>query len=147
MRAVRRKSEGHVLWGLLFVLPALVFFLAFRFWPMLQVLRLSFYSYDLLSPPRFVALSNYVRLVQDPLFHQSLVATAYYVAGTCVPLWVLSLLLALLLDAVPFGKGFFRAAVFLPAIIPAVVLPILWRFLFHPYGLINSLLNSARLPS
>lgn len=147
MRAVRRRPERHELWGLLFVLPILVLFLAFRFWPMFQVIRLSFYSYDLLSPPRFVALSNYARLVQDPLFHQSLDATAYYVVATCVPLWVLSLLLALLLDAVPFGKGFFRAAVFLPAIIPAVVLPILWRFLYHPYGLINSLLNSAGLPS
>lgn len=131
----------------MFVLPALVLFLAFRFWPMLQVLWLSLHRYDLLSPPRFIALDNYTRLVHDPLFAQSLTATAYYVAGTCLPLWVLSLALALVLDAVPFGKGFFRAAVFLPAIIPSVVLPILWRFLYHPYGLVNSLLNSAALPS
>lgn len=147
MMPVPRRLERHELWGLVFVLPALALIVAFRFWPMLQVVWLSFHSYDLLSPPRFVALDNYTRLLHDPLFHQSLLATAYYVAGTCLPLWVLSLALALLLDSVPFGKGFFRAAVFLPAIIPAVVLPILWRFLYHPYGLMNSLLNSAGLPS
>ena len=131
----------------MFVLPAFMLFLAFRFWPMLQVIRLSFYRYDLLSPPRFVAFGNYTRLAHDPLFYQSLIATAYYVAGTCLPLWVLSLALALVLDSVPLGKGPFRAAIFLPAIIPSVVLPILWRFLYNPYGLMNSLLNSAGLPS
>jgi ABC-type sugar transport system permease subunit len=149
IRAVRarRRAERHELWGLAFVLPVLVLFLVFRFWPMVQVIRLSFYRYDLLSPPSFVGLANYTRLWQDPLFHQSLLATTYYVLGTCLPLWVLSLALALLLDAIPLGKGIFRAAIFIPAIIPAVVLPILWRFLYHPYGLINSLLNSVGLPS
>lgn len=147
MRLVPRRARRHELWGLVFVLPALTLFLAFRFWPMLQVVRLSLYRYDLLSPPRFVAFDNYTRLVHDPLFYQSLAATAYYVVGTCLPLWVLSLALALVLDHLAFGKGFFRAAIFLPAIIPSVVLPILWRFLYHPYGLINSLLDSAGLPS
>jgi multiple sugar transport system permease protein len=147
VRTRRRRAEPQELWGLAFVLPVLVFFLAFRFWPMVQVIRLSFYRYDLLSPPDFVGLANYARLWQDPLFHQSLLASAYYVAGTCLPLWVLSLALALLLDAVALGKGLLRAAIFLPAIIPAVVLPILWRFLYHPYGLINSLLDSVGLPS
>lgn len=137
MRTIRR----HQWWGFLFVVPVLILFVVFRFWPMAQVVGLSFHDYDLLSPPRFTGLSNYQRLGDDPLFLQSLTATAYYVVGTCVPLWVASLLLALLLDRPMFGQRFFRVAFFLPAIVPAVVLPVLWRFLYHPYGLVNSALD------
>ena len=147
MTPIRSGARRRELWGLVFVLPTFTLLLAFRFWPMLQVIRLSLYRYDLLTPPRFIAFDNYTRLVHDPLFYQSLTATGYYVVGTCLPLWVLSLALAIVLDSVPFGKGFFRAVIFLPAIVPSVVLPILWRFLYHPYGLVNSLLNSAGLPS
>lgn len=129
------------------MLPILILFLVFRFWPMVQVLFLSLHDYDLLTPPRFTGLSNYQDLTNDPLFLHSLTATAYYVVGTCVPLLVLSLGLALLLDRPLFGRSVLRVAFFLPAIVPAVVLPILWRFLYHPYGLMNSTLESVGLPA
>lgn len=63
-----------------------------------HALYLSLTTYDLLSPPRFVGLRNYTALWHDPLFHQSAGVTLYYVLGTCVPLWGLALLLALVLN-------------------------------------------------
>lgn len=133
-------------WGLFFVLPILVFFVLFKFLPIAQAVGVSFFHADLLSTPRFVGLANYVALTHDSLFWQSLAATGYYVIGTCVPLWVLSLLLALMLNRRVPGLAFFRTIFFLPAILPTVVVPILWRFLYHPYGLINSILQSVKLP-
>ena len=133
-------------WGLLFVLPILIFFVLFKFVPIAQAVGLSFFHADLLSTPRFVGFANYVALAHDSLFFQSLGATGYYVIGTCLPLWVLSLGLALMLNRRVPGLAFFRVTFFLPAILPTVVVPILWRFLYHPYGLINSILESVGIP-
>lgn len=140
--AVQRNQR----WGLYFVLPILVFFVFLRFVPIIYAIGLSFFHADGLSTPRFIGFANYITLAHDSLFLQALGATAYYVVGTCVPLWGLSLLLALMLNRPMRGIGVFRIAFYLPAVIPTVVVPILWRFLYHPYGLINSILESVRVP-
>lgn len=145
-RARAGAVQKNQRWGLFFVLPILVFFILFKFVPILYAVGLSFFHADGLSAPRFIGIANYVTLTHDSLFLQALGATGYYVIGTCVPLWVLSLLLALMLNRRMRGIGFFRVAFYLPAIIPTIVVPILWRFLYHPYGLINSILESLRVP-
>src|SRR5204863_4039491 len=96
------------IWGLIFCLPALALLIAFKFVPMLEAFGLSFTSYDLLSPPRFVGLDNYRFLLTDPNFHQASMATAAYVAGTTVPTWALALGLAWLLNRRLPGRAAFR---------------------------------------
>lgn len=129
--------------GLFFVLPILLLFVIFRFWPMLDAMWLSLHHQTLVTEPRWIGLNNYANLFADPEFIKSLKATGQYVIGTCVPLWVLSLGLALMLDAAIKGRTLFRVLVFLPAIIPAVVLPVLWRFMLHPYGLVNRVIGEV----
>jgi multiple sugar transport system permease protein len=142
----RRSRAGRSQWrGLAFILPIGVLFAVFRFWPMVDAFWLSFHDYDLLTESEWIGLENYRALLSDPLFLQSLRVTAYYVIGTCIPLWVLSLGLAMMLNRSMRGKGLFRVIIFLPAIVPAVVLPVLWRFLYHPYGLVNRILESLGL--
>jgi ABC-type sugar transport system permease subunit len=105
---------------------------------MLQAIRLSFYDASPLTKvEEFIAGDNFVRLASDPLFLRAVVTTATYVVGTVAPLMVLSLALALLFHAGIRGGGVFRTLIFLPVIVPIIVVPILWRFLFHPYGLVN----------
>jgi multiple sugar transport system permease protein len=133
------------LWGAVFVLPLLVLFVVFKFYPMVQAFWLSLNDYDLLTPPRFSGLRNYVSLVGDPLFRQSAGATAYYVVGTCVPLWVLSLGAALAFNQAIPAKNILRAAFFMPVIMPAIVVAIIWKFLYHPYGLVNTGLQALGL--
>jgi multiple sugar transport system permease protein len=115
----------------------LVLLAVFNFLPMLQAFRLSFTSYDLLTPPTFVGLRNYTLLLADPLFHQSVGATLYYVLGTCIPLWFLALGLALVFNMRLPAKNLLRMAYFMPAVMPVVVYAVIWRFMFHPYGLLN----------
>lgn len=142
LRAARAVlSSGvarHQLWGLVFVLPILVLFVVFKFYPMLQASWLSLNDYDLLTPPRFAGLKNYLTLWEDPLFRQSAGATAYYVVGTCVPVWVLSLMLALVFNQAIPAKNVLRLAFFMPVIMPAIVVAVIWKFLYHPYGLLNT---------
>jgi ABC-type sugar transport system permease subunit len=137
----------HQLWGYAFVLPALGLLIVFKFIPMARALYLSFTSYDLLSPPRFVGFQNYATLLHDPLFRKSVWVTVIYVLGTCLPLWLLALALALALNTAVPARGLLRLVYFVPTIVPVVVYAIIWRFMFHPYGLLNGGLQALGLPS
>lgn len=125
------------MWGYAFLLPMFLLLVVFKLIPMIQAFRLSLTNYDMLTAPRFVGLSNYTYLMRDPLFHQSVGATLYYVLGTCVPLWFLSLGLALVFNTRLPAKNLLRMAYFMPAVMPVVVYAVIWQFMFHPYGLLN----------
>lgn len=139
-------GHRHQLWGYAFLLPMLVLLIAFKFIPMLRAAYLSLTSYDLLGTPRFVGLLNYDTLLHDPLFYKSVQVTVYYVLGTCAPIWVLSLALALVLNLALPARGLLRLVYFIPAVVPAVVYATIWRFMFHPYGLLNIGLQHLGLP-
>ncbi len=126
--------------GLIFVLPALAYFTLFAFWPMLNAAYLSLFSYDLLTPPKWVGLSQYQYLFNSPVFVQSLQVTALYTLGVSVPIWVLSLLLAMLLNQNIRFRTFFRTVFFAPVVMPLVILAVIWTLLYHPFGPINSVL-------
>jgi ABC-type sugar transport system permease subunit len=137
---VRRTWLGprQPYWGFLLVVPILIFFVIFKFWPLLQALRLSLFAADPVKRTEtFIGAQNFINLAGDPLFLRSVVTTTTYVVGTVAPLMVLSLLLALLVHTGLRGTTAFRTLIFLPVIVPIIVVPILWRFLFHPYGLVN----------
>ena len=126
-------------WGFLFVLPILVLFAAFKFWPILYAFWLSFTNTSPVAHTAdFVGAQNYVALADDPQFIRALTITAYYIFGTVFPVTVIALGIALLLNERVRGRGLFRVLLFFPAIIPIIVVPILWQFLFHPYGLVNT---------
>ena len=126
-------------WGLVFVLPAIGFFAAFNLFPTLFGLYLSFTDYDLLSPPIWVGLDNFVNLWGDRLFRQALLNTLVFVAGATVPVWVLSLLAALVFDSAFRGRDWLKAAFFLPVLPPVAVVAVVWRLLLHPNGVMTSL--------
>ena len=86
-------------------------------------------------------------LARDPQFLRALAVTAYYVFGTLVPVVAMSLGIALLLNQQIRGRGLFRVVLFFPAIIPIIVVPILWQFLFHPYGLMNTAVATSMMRS
>lgn len=137
LRVLRSREARHQTWGYLFLLPMFLLLVVFKFIPMIQAFWLSLTDYDLLTPPRFIGFRNYTHLLNDPLFHQSVGATLYYVFGTCIPLWVLALGLALIFDTRLPVKNWLRSAYFMPAVMPVVVYAVIWRFMFHPYGLLN----------
>jgi multiple sugar transport system permease protein len=133
----RRQS----LVGIAFVLPAVVFFALFNFYAMGYALYLSFTSWDLLTPPRWVGLGNYTSLVSDPNFLSSLGITLRYTAESTIPLILLSLGLALLLNQRLRLSGLFQVIYFVPVVIPAVVSAIVWGLLYRPSGPVNNLLG------
>ena len=125
----------------MFVLPAVGFFATFSIFPMLFGLYLSFTDYDLLNPPLWVGFDNFANLVSDPLFRKALANTLMFVAGATVPVWVLSLLAALLFDQAFRGRDILKATFFLPVLPPVVVVAIIWRVLLHPNGVMTWLVG------
>ena len=143
---LRSANARHQIVGFLFVLPMLTIMAVFKFYPTIQAFRLSLTNYDMLSEPEYIGLANYWSLLADPLFHQSVGVTIYFVIGAAIPIWLLSLALALIFTLKMPAQSFLRTIYYLPCIIPTVVFAIVWRFMFHPYGVINAGLVALGLP-
>ena len=141
-----RRLRQHVrlrLWGIAFILPAILFFCVFKYGPMLWAIGLSFTSYDMLSPPHFVGLANYRSLAADPVFRETLWNTLVYIGGSTVLITLIGLGLALAINTRVPGARHCMAMMFLTNLMPIIAVCLVWRFLFHPYGLVNQVLHLA----
>ena len=85
-------------YGLLFVLPAVIFFAIFFLYPIVIGFSLSLTDFTLLKPPVWVGLQNYQDLLNDRLFLKSLNVTIGFVLGSTVPVWFISLAMAVLFN-------------------------------------------------
>jgi multiple sugar transport system permease protein len=126
------------LWGILFVLPVMVFFIVFNIYPMIDGFYLSLTRYTLLKPPEFVGLKNFVDLASDARFINGIKVTAGFVLGTTVPKWILSLALALLFQGHFRFKETYKILYFIPALLSGVVTSLVWELLYDPMGLVNT---------
>ena len=135
--------HSHLRWaGFFFVLPALIHLVIFKFYPMLQAFWLSFFRYDLMSPPVFTGLENYKLLWENPLFHQSFWVSVKYMFGVSIPEWFFALGLALLLNRRMPGRAVIRLAYFFPIAMSQIVVAMVWKFMYHPFGLVNTILET-----
>ena len=108
---------------------------------MAQAFYLSLTQYDLVHPPKFVGLSNFVDLLQDPLFLKSARVSLTYVLFSVVPVIPLSLGLAVLFNRALWLKNVLRSAVFMPVVMPAVVMAVVWTFMYQQDGVVNTILD------
>jgi len=141
------SERRRLLTGLLFVSPWLVGFLVWTLYPLASSLYYSFTRYDLLRPPVFIGLKNYVDLfTSDPHFRVVIPNTLYYV-GLGTPLAVATaFLLASLLNTPIIARPTFRAIFYFPSIVPATVIAMIWGYLLNPqYGAINAVLKALGL--
>lgn len=125
--------------GLAFVLPSILFFIVFKFGPMIWAIELSFTSYDMVSKPAFVGLDNYRKLAADPVFGESLFNTLVYIAGSTVLITLVSLGLAMAINTRVPGALLHDGDV-LTNLMPIIAVCLVWRFLLHPFGLMTQLL-------
>lgn len=131
-------------WGLIFVLPVVAYFLVFSIFPVLFGFAISMTDYTLLDPPEWVGLDNFRNLLSDRLFITAFGNTLVFVAGATVPVWLLSLLAALLFDQVFRGREILKTLFFLPVLPPVVVVAVVWRMLLHPNGIMTWLAGAWR---
>jgi multiple sugar transport system permease protein len=142
-RRIQRLRTKEALAFYLCISPWLLGFLFFYLGPMLASFALSLTDWDLLTPPNFVGLANYIRIfTKDALFLKSLKITGIY-TFSCVSLeLVFALGFALLLNQRIRGIGVFRTIYYLPSVLAGVAYVVMWMWIFNPRaGLINTLLG------
>lgn len=135
-----RKRDDTQL-ALLFILPALLGFLVFMVWPTLRGIYLSFTKFNLLTPPQFNGLDNYIRLVQDPVFWNALLVTLYYVVVNIGVQTVFALIIAVMMQRLT-KRTWLRGIVLTPYLVSNVVaaLAFLWILDFQ-LGIFNKVLS------
>ena len=145
----QKYRNQYILFSFVFVLPALINFAVFRYYPMIWAFRTSLWDYSLLRGfTEFVGFDNYVRaFTGDPRFWESMRATLYYVTGKVPLTIILGLTLAAFANQERRGMGVMRALVFVPVITSFVVVAIVWGMVLnYNVGLMNSVLQSIGLP-
>jgi len=133
--------------GLLFSLPAILFFMAFILAPVVSTFLLSFASWKgfTFSELKPAGLSNFAALFSDPVFFRALVNTLIFVAATTVFLNVLGFLCASLVEMSVGGSGFFKNAIFLPVLLAPIIIGIMWSRMLDAFGIVNQLLKAAHI--
>ena len=126
----------------LFLAPALALIGVFVVYPILAVVYYSFTDYEISTPPVWIGLDNYEKLIGDPTFWLALTHSLVYLVVTPI-LIVLSIGLAIIVNRRLRGIHIFRALYYVPAISGTIAIGISWRWLFDTNGLINSLLISV----
>ncbi len=129
--------------GLIFTLPAVIGIFIFIIIPICCSFALSFTNWDLLNEISFVGLDNYKSIIKDVGFLQVLINTVVYATATTIFAVIIPLLIAACINSKIKGSELFKTIYFLPFITPAVVIAIVWAWIFDPnIGLMNTILNT-----
>lgn len=136
-------NKREAIAGYLFISPWIIGFLVFTAGAMVYSLYISFSNYNLATnTARPVGLANYAELFEDPRVAVSLANTLFYVV-MAVPLEIIfALILAMLLNRVGRGAGFFRTIYYLPKMTPAVATAAIFFLLLNGNtGAVNQFLR------
>ena len=131
-----------------FLAPGLLLFAAYRLYPLLEGLRLSFTNARLGRPlQQWVGLANYTRLLEDTRFHVSLWNTALYTVASTLPILAVPLALALALNRGRL-KNLLRSVFFFPFTLSVVTVGLAWLWLLDPVvGPFNYYLRALGAPT
>lgn len=144
-KKVRRGRSRESLLGIAMASPVVVLLAVFFVVPVALAFGLAFTNARLVSPrpAEFIGVENFLTLYGDSVFWASLRNTVYF-AVIVVPVQAgLALVLAMLVNTKVRGRTFFRTIYFLPVVTSMVVISLLWRFIYHPDGLLNRVIETV----
>ena len=143
------RTRDDTCLAVLFILPSLIGFLVFMVWPTLRGIYLSFTKFNLLTPPDFIGLDNYIRMVQDPVFWNALKVTVYYVLVNIGLQTVLALLIAVMMQRLT-QRTWLRGIVLTPYLVSNVVAAMVFLWILdYQLGIGNAViaaLGMDRIP-
>jgi multiple sugar transport system permease protein len=139
----RRLLNREYLAFYLFASPWLIGLLLLTIGPMVASLVLSFADYPVITPAKFVGLSNYITmLTKDKLVWQSIKVTLLYSLGALPLILCCSFLVAMMLNQKMRGANFLRTFYYMPTVISGVSVAVLWMWMLNPeFGLVNNVLS------
>lgn len=142
-----RRKVFRILKPYLMVAPAIILLLVFTYYPMIDMIYLSFFDYNLISEKKFVGLENYRRLFTVNIdFWNSLLNTAVYTVANVVFLILLGLLLALWLQKSTRFNAIAQRLMYLPNFVSMLSITLIFEWLMNEEGVFNAILNLFNLP-
>lgn len=147
LKQTYRRERGVLA---LFLAPSVIFLLLTSVYPLLNSLRLSFYSWNMMIPfsePVWYGLGNYTRLLGEPEFWNAVKVTLIYVVAAVSIELILGMIVALLATSSVHAMGPIRTILLFPLMMTPVVAGVLWRNLYHSqYGVINHIIGLVGIP-
>lgn len=133
----------YSIYGWLLLLPSFVLLIGFTHYPVIASLYDSFFSNQTIIRPKvFLGLDNYMQMLNDPVFMQSLKNSFYFSLTTVPASIVLSLVMAIFVHKRLTARGLVRLAYFTPTMLPMVAVANIWLFFYAPeIGLLNQILE------
>ncbi len=128
----------------LLMFPALFLYGFFLLNPIIQSIYMSFFSWNGIKsvPMKFVGISNYQRIFASPRFWNAFMNSGWFMIGGFVVLMPLSFTLAMIIVSNLKGKKFFKAAYFMPVILPITAVGLIWTYMLYPDGgVVNSIIR------
>lgn len=147
LKEKRKQRLQHLLKGMLFLLPSILLFSVFLFYPLGKTIYLSFFLTDNRGDPTvFVGLENYLEIFKSPIFLKSLKSTLLFALYTVPGTIIVSLFLAVLANEKLRGIGIFRTVFSSSMGISVAAASVFWMFLFHPtIGWLNRIVKAFGL--
>lgn len=145
MEQVKKKQRiKSFIKGMAFLLPSIILFSVFLFYPMFRTIYLSFFLTKANGDPTvFVGLENYLNMFSSPIFLKSMKSTFLFVLYTVPASVIISLFLAIIANEKLKGIGFFRTIYSSTMGVSVAAASVFWLYLFNPsMGLLNQLLGS-----
>lgn len=139
------RSRGFIAVGLL---PSLAIFAFFVIIPLIWSAYYGFFSWKGIGAMKFIGFDNYIEAIHDRLFWVAFKNNMMIVAASVFGQVPIALILALFLLKNGWFQRFIRSAVFMPMVLSAVVVGIIWGYIYHPQiGVLNFLLDYLGLES
>lgn len=141
-----RQQDARIAW--LLTIPSLIVILGVTLWPIIYTFILSFYiaPTGINQVRTFVALGNYLAMVRDSTFWETIGRTLHFTIGSVGLELVLGLGIAQLIHAHPWGWKFLRFSLIIPWAVPTIVNGAMWRWIYSAdFGALNALLMQLGL--
>ncbi|WJH34927.1 sugar ABC transporter permease [Paenibacillus sp. CC-CFT747] len=130
------------------LLPSVVIYALFVFVPVIWSAYYGFFNWKGIGAAKFIGFNNYVEVFKDPIFWRALKNNIIFVLASVLGQVPLALILAILLHKNSLLQRFLRSAVFMPMVLSAVVIGMIWQYIYHPQiGILNFLLDRLGLAS
>lgn len=126
--------DEHLKW--LMTLPAVLILFSLTFYPLIRALQFSTLSY-LPTGTTFVGIENYVDLLSDGAFINSMIVTAKFVGIAVAAEFVLGFAIALVLNKKIKFRGLWQTLILIPMILSPTVIGLIWRLMYAPNGLLD----------
>jgi ABC-type sugar transport system permease subunit len=145
-RASLRQQDARIGWLLL--APSLVVILGVTLWPIITTFYLSFFiaPTGINQVRTFVGLGNYIQMLGDQTFWDTIGRTLYFTVVSVSTELVLGLAIAQLIHSHPWGWKFLRFALIIPWAVPTIVNGAMWRWIYSAdFGALNGILMQMGL--